>query len=331
MAECFEPANTLGHVDAAPETARRDSDPAEPEVIRARVPGKINLALGVGPLAPDGYHPLVTVFQAVSLYDEVVAEWAPNGVTELVTSGREAGLVRDDEDNLAWRAADLLRQHCGVDHGVRLRVAKTIPVAGGMAGGSADAAGSLLACSVLWDLDLDPAELRDLGAELGADVPFGLTGGTAVGTGRGDDVVPALARGTYHWVLALSDTGLSTPTVFARHDELRPSPPAPDLPPGLMTALGSGRARDLAPTLVNDLADAACALRPDLAETIALAPRVGALTAVLCGSGPTVAFLVADEAAAVDVHLALRAELGTDAQLRRVHGPVPGARLVHSA
>jgi len=301
------------------------------EVIRARVPGKINLTLGVGPLSADGYHPLVTVFQAVSLHDEITASWAPEGVTELRTTGREAHLLGDDKTNLAWRAADLLRQHCSVDHGVRLQIDKRIPIAGGMAGGSADAAGALLACSVLWDLDLDPSELRELGAQLGADVPFGLTGGTAVGTGRGDEVVPALTRGTTHWVLAFSPDGLSTPAVFARHDELRPAPPRPELPPALMSALGAGRAADLAPHLFNDLAEAACSLRPDLADTIALAPKVGALTAVLCGSGPTVAFLVGDEAAAVDVHLALRAELGSEAQLRRVHGPVPGARLVHPA
>lgn len=301
------------------------------EVVRARVPGKINLTLGVGGADASGYHRLVTVFQAVSLHDEVVASCAPDGVTELVTVGREAHLVDDDETNLAWRAVELLRRHCGRDLGVRLHVTKDIPVAGGMAGGSADAAGALLACSVLWDLDLDPAELRELGSELGADVPFGLTGGTAVGTGRGDRVVPALSRGTCHWVLALSDTGVSTPEVFVRHDELRPDPPEPELPPELLTALGTGRATEIAPQLFNDLAAATCELRPDVAETMALAPRVGALTAVLCGSGPTVAFLVADEAAAVDVHLRLKAELGSNAHLRRVHGPVPGARLVTSA
>jgi len=301
------------------------------EVVRARVPGKINLTLGVGGADASGYHRLVTVFQAVSLHDEVVAACAPDGVTELVTVGREAHLVDDDETNLAWRAVELLRRHCGRDLGVRLHVTKDIPVAGGMAGGSADAAGALLACSVLWDLDLDPAELRELGSELGADVPFGLTGGTAVGTGRGDRVVPALSRGTCHWVLALSDTGVSTSEVFVRHDELRPGPPEPELPPELLTALGTGRATEIAPHLFNDLAAATCELRPDVAETMALAPRVGALTAVLCGSGPTVAFLVADEAAAVDVHLRLKAELGPDAHLRRVHGPVPGARLVNPA
>ena len=313
--------HTLTGVETAAETGV--------ELVRARVPGKINLTLGVGGTDADGYHRLVTVFQAVSLHDEVIAEWAPDGVTELVTVGRESHLVDDDASNLAWRAADLLRRHCDRDLGVRLRVTKDIPVAGGMAGGSADAAGALLACSVLWDLDLDPTELRDLGGELGADVPFGLTGGTAVGTGRGDRVVPALSRGTCHWVLALSDTGVSTPEVFGRHDELRPDPAEPELPPELLTALGSGRATEIAPHLFNDLAEATCAIRPDVAETMALAPKVGALTSVLCGSGPTVAFLVADEAAAVDVHLRLKAELGSDAHLRRVHGPVPGARLVN--
>lgn len=304
------------------------------EAIRVRVPAKINLTLGVGPRADDGYHPLVTVFQAISLHDDVTATAAPEGTTEIVTTGREADLVPDGPDNLVWRAVDLLRSEVlpasRQDLGVRIEIAKSIPVAGGMAGGSADGAAALLACAVLWDLDLDPTELRDLGAALGADVPFALTGGTAVGTGRGDRVVPALTRGTYHWVLVFSDQGVSTPAAFARHDQMRPSPPDPELSPELMSALGTGKACELAPLLFNDLSEATCSMRPDVAETIGLADQVGALTAILCGSGPTVAFLVADENAAVDAHLRLRAELGPEVDMRRVHGPVPGARLVSS-
>ncbi|HIT76042.1 MAG TPA: 4-(cytidine 5'-diphospho)-2-C-methyl-D-erythritol kinase [Candidatus Avipropionibacterium avicola] len=304
------------------------------EAIRVRVPAKINLTLGVGPREDDGYHQLATVFQAISVHDELTARAAPDGVTELVTHGPQADLVPAGPDNLVWQAADLLRNEIlpasRRDLGVRIDVTKAIPVAGGMAGGSADAAAALLACSVLWDLDLDPTELRELSAGLGADVPFALTGGTAVGTGRGDRVVPALTRGTYHWVLVFSETGVSTPAAFARHDELRPDPPEPSIPPELMAALGTGRAADLAPHLYNDLAEATCSMRPDVAEVLGLADQVGALTAILCGSGPTVAFLVADENAAVDAHLQLRAELGAEVGMRRVHGPVPGARLVSS-
>ncbi|MGD7706420.1 4-(cytidine 5'-diphospho)-2-C-methyl-D-erythritol kinase [Microlunatus sp. Y2014] len=303
-------------------------DPAD-EVVRVRVPAKINLSLRVGPVE-DGYHRLATVFQAVSLYDDVTARWQREGETTVIIRGREAHLVGTDHTNLAWRAADLLRQRCGGDWGVALTIDKNIPVAGGMAGGSADAAGTLLACAVLWDLDLDPGELRELGAELGADVPFGLAGGTAIGTGRGDVLAPALTRGTSHWVLAMVGRGLSTPEVFRRFDERQPEPPEPEVSPELMAALSSRRPADLAAVLDNDLTEAACDLRPELAELLELAPRVGALRAVLSGSGPTVAFLVADEAAAVDVHLRLKAELGSEVECRRVHGPVPGARLLQT-
>ncbi|MDN5725764.1 MAG: 4-(cytidine 5'-diphospho)-2-C-methyl-D-erythritol kinase [Propionibacteriales bacterium] len=299
------------------------------ESVRVRVPAKINVSLAVGPTRADGYHDLATVFQAVSLYDELTATWAPAGEVSVTTIGPFADHVRDDEDNLACRAARLLmdRYSEGAAWGADLLVDKAIPVAGGMAGGSADAAAALLACAALWDLDVSPAELRTLGAELGADVPFALLGGAAVGTNRGDELVPVLGRGCFHWVLALSEVGLSTPEVFARHDELVGTPVTPRIRDELMAALGSGDPEQLAASLRNDLTDAACALQPGLVDTLELGRRHGALAGLLSGSGPTCAFLAAGESAAMELARNLRAELGADA-VRRVRGPVPGAKLV---
>ena len=185
--------------------------------VQVRAPGKINLALHVGPPRPDGYHPLATLFQAVSLYEEVLAE-AADDVT-LTIRGRGADLPTD-ATNLAVRAAQLLRETSGVDRGVALTLTKEVPVAGGMAGGSADAAATLLACDQLWGTGLGREELAELAAELGADVPFALTGLSAMGTGRGDLLTPVMSRGTYHWVLAVQAEGLSTPAVFREFDAM---------------------------------------------------------------------------------------------------------------
>lgn len=232
----------------------------EPDWVRVRASGKINLALRVGVAGtPSGYHPLATVFQSVSLFDEVSVRWAEPGRFSVSVVGEQADQVPCDDRNLAVKAARLLAQHYGPNRfGADIVIRKTIPVAGGMAGGSADAAGALLACSVLWDLDTAPDELRGMfGAQLGADVPFQLMGGTALGTGRGDELMPVLSRGSYHWVLALSEHELSTPAVFRRFDELNPD--APDelsLPTDVMNAQ-TGDAAALGAALVNDLAPAA--------------------------------------------------------------------------
>jgi len=296
-------------------------------IVRVRVPAKINLALGVGPVADDGFHPLATVFQAVSLYDELVVEQALPGSFRVETTGMP---VDDDDDHLAVRAARLLATAYGdTSLGVNILVRKAIPVAGGMAGGSADAAGALLACAELWNLDVSPDELADVGAQLGSDVPFGLLGGTAVGTGRGDRLAPALSRGTYHWVIALPWGGLSTPEVYARFDELtgdrRVS--ALQVPPDVLTALAAGDARALGAALTNDLQPAAIDLRPELQQTLDAGLELGAVGAIVSGSGPTCAFLAPDESAAIDLSTALQQSAGC-AGVRRVTGPVPGARLL---
>lgn len=306
--------------------------PAAPsEPVRVRVAAKINLALMVARVGADGYHPLANLFQAVSLHDDVVAAPAPAGSFTVTMTG-EADGVGEGPDNLAVRAARLLAEEHGVAHqvGAALTVRKSIPVAGGMAGGSADAAGVLLACSVLWDLDVTPDGLAALGARLGADVPFALLGGTALGTGRGDVLAPVLSRGCFHWVLAISDEGLSTPAVFRRFDELGlgRDPEELDVADELMNALRTDDALGLARALHNDLATAALDLRPDLAATLRRGSELGALTGIVSGSGPTVAFLCADESAAIDLSTQL-ARLPRVRAVRRARGPAQGARLVY--
>jgi 4-diphosphocytidyl-2-C-methyl-D-erythritol kinase len=299
--------------------------------VRVRVPAKLNLALCVGALREDGYHPLGTVFHAVSLLDEVTARRTETPGITLVAKGEGADQLPDDARNLAVRAAELLIERFELDRaGVALEIRKQIPVAGGMAGGSADGAASLLACSMLWDLDTDPAELHDLAAELGSDVPFALTGGNAVGTGRGTELVPLLSRGSFHWVLALAHEGLSTPAVFRRFDELaeqRESPLSTDLevPQELLNALTTGDVHGVARHLRNDLQAAAIDLRPELGEVLEHGLHAGALASVLSGSGPTCAFLCESESKAMDVAAALSRHPAVRA-VRRARGPVPGAR-----
>ncbi len=303
----------------------------ETETVRVRVAGKINLALRSGARRPDGYHSLATVFQAVSVYDDVEARGAAPGSFTVSVTGEQAALVPTDGTNLAVKAARLLAATAGAgrdDLGCHLAIRKAIPVTGGMAGGSADAAGALLACSVLWDLDTSPDDLIALGARLGADVPFSLTGGTALGTGRGDRLTPALSRGSYHWVLALSEGELSTPEVFGRFDAITPEAPnTPELPSALLNALIAGDPVALGRHLVNDLEPAALSLRPQLRQLLRAGQELGAVGTIVSGSGPTVAFLASDESAAIDLSVRLSSE-GLCRAVKRVHGPVPGARLI---
>ena len=301
------------------------------ERVRVRVPAKINLSLQVGDLRADGYHELATVFQAVSLFDEVTAIATDDATITASVKGEGADQIGRGLDNLAVRAAHLLRDRFGTaDLGVQLKIKKRIPVAGGMAGGSADAAGALLACSVLWDLDTSPSDLVDLAAELGSDVPFSLVGGTAIGRGRGENLVPLLSRGTYHWALAIAEQGLSTPVVFRRFDEMVATGRIADCEGGehnVINALSAGDASRLAAALCNDLSAPAIELYPQLANVLATGRAAGALAGIISGSGPTCAFLCATESDAVSVAAALKSVAGV-AATKRASGPVPGAQLI---
>ena len=298
-----------------------------PPSVLARAPGKVNLSLHVGQLGQDGYHPLVTVFQAVSLYEDVLAT-ASDSLT-LEVHGPGAGLVPTDESNLAMRAARALAEYTGVEQGAHLEITKGIPVAGGMAGGSADAAATLVALDALWGTGLVREELCSIGAGLGADVPFALVGHTAVGTGRGDDLIPAMVHGQFHWAFALRAEGLSTPAVFRHFDAITDA--SHDMPDDadteLMTALRAGDAQRLGAALSNDLQAAAIDLAPDLAETMAAARAAGALGVVVSGSGPTIAALGRSRQHALAIAAALTVA-GVCQSVVCASGPVPGARVV---
>ncbi|GAA4863140.1 4-(cytidine 5'-diphospho)-2-C-methyl-D-erythritol kinase [Pseudonocardia benzenivorans] len=301
---------------------------AVPSPVTVRVPGKINLHLAVGDVRDDGFHELVTVFHAVSLFDEVTVAASESPGIEVL--GDSAAEVPADGTNLAWRAVELLGRHVEHDTDVRVVLRKGIPVAGGMAGGSADAAGTLVALAALWKLDLTRDELAVLAADLGSDVTFALHGGTALGTGRGERIVPVLARHPQHWVIALHRQGLSTPTVFGELDRLRaassdPTPVRAVEP--VLEALAGGDPRQLALSLGNDLQAAAVSLAPDLRRTLRAGVSAGALAGLVSGSGPSCAFLCDSADSAVEVAAEL-AGAGVCRTVRVAHGPVPGARVV---
>jgi 4-diphosphocytidyl-2-C-methyl-D-erythritol kinase len=300
--------------------------------VTVRVPGKVNLYLAVGDRRDDGYHELTTVFHAVSLLDEVTVRNAD--VLSLEMSGEGVESLPTDERNLAWQAAELMAEHVGRAPDVAIFIEKSIPVAGGMAGGSADAAAVLVAMNTLWELGVPRRDLHSLAAQLGSDVPFALHGGTALGTGRGEELATVLARSTFHWVLAFADGGLSTPAVFSEIDRLRETagagrdePPRLEDPEPVLAALASGDPTELAPLLGNDLQPAALSLHPGLRRTLRAGTEAGALAGIVSGSGPTCAFLCASAAAAVEVGAEL-AGAGVCRTVRVAAGPVHGARVV---
>lgn len=297
-----------------------------------RVPAKVNLQLSVGPREANGYHNLVSVFQAVSIFDDVTLTKSHpgSGVTISVTGEQTHG-VPEDHSNLAVKAAHLIAEKFDFEVDVHIEVKKSIPVAGGMAGGSADAAATLVAMDALYKLDATREELLELGSQLGSDVPFMIAGGTAVGTGRGDQLTAALSRGTYHWVFALSTVGLSTPAVYTECDRMRAELEVaePKVSDSLMQALLSGNPELVGRALSNDLQNPACSLRPALSLVLEVGRDYGALGAIVSGSGPTVAFLVADEEAGLDLAVALTAS-GVVGSVARATGPVHGARVISS-
>ena len=304
----------------------------DPSMIHTRAPGKINVFLKVGALLEDGYHDVAIAYQAVSLYEDVRA-YPASDFSVSVTGTVELARVPTDGSNIAIRAARLLAARTGYRGGVRLEIDKHVPVTGGMGGGSADAAATLLACDALWGTSVPRDEMLSLAAELGADVPFAFTGGTAIGTGRGDQLSPALAQGQFHWVLALADFGLSTPEVYRELDihrerhsqDIFPAQVAPSVDANVLQALRAGDPHMLAECLHNDLQAPAIHLEESLAGVLELGERSGALAGIVSGSGPTVAFLTADLDSALELQVALSAARQT---VVRAVGPVHGARIV---
>ncbi|MFI6471794.1 4-(cytidine 5'-diphospho)-2-C-methyl-D-erythritol kinase [Streptomyces sp. NPDC050516] len=296
-----------------------------PRTVTVRVPAKVNAQLAVGPARPDGFHDLANVFLAVALYDTVTV--TPADELRITCTGPDAEQVPLDRTNLAARAAELLAARHGIEPNVHIHIDKDIPVAGGMAGGSADGAGALLACDALWGTGAEQSQLLDICAELGSDVPFSLVGGAALGTGRGEKLTPLEVGGTFHWVFAVADGGLSTPAVYREFDRLTPDAPAPVASPALLDALRTGDPKALAAALTNDLQPAALSLRPSLADTLETGKQAGALATLVSGSGPTTAFLCADPEAATKVATALTAS-GTCRTARVTSSPAQGATVL---
>lgn len=306
-----------------------------PPVVAARAPAKINVHLAVGTLRSDGFHELRTVYLAVSLFDTVTV--GEGDGLSITVSGEGSGIVTGadrvptDRGNLVWKAAELLAEHAGVAADAALDIAKSVPAAAGLAGGSADAAAALVALDAFWGTRASREDLAGLAAQLGSDVPFSLLGGVALGSGRGELLSPVLARRQWHWVLGIAGSGLSTPAVYGELDRLRAEGRAAE---GRLTgaepviaALRSGSPAELGAALANDLQPPAVSMRPDLRRALRAAEDAGAVAALVSGSGPTVAALAEDDEAAVRLTAVLAGE-GVFRTVRAVHGPVPGARLV---
>jgi 4-diphosphocytidyl-2-C-methyl-D-erythritol kinase len=304
----------------------------------------VNLQLAVGPVRADGYHEVATVYHAVSLFDEVTV--TPAERDSVAITGEGADSVPTDGGNLAPRAAEALAQAVGRSSrdapGLTIQITKRIPVAAGLAGGSGDAAATLVACNELWETGLSPKELAELASRIGSDVAFGLLGGTAIGIGRGEHVTPVLASGTFHWVLAFANGGLSTADVYAACDRMRASQagrkakerkvgtvsvPGPALDNALIAALRSGDPAKLGPLLSNDLQPAAISLHPGLRRALGAGRELGALGSMVSGSGPTCAFLAKNRRHARDLAAAL-AGAGVCRTVAQVTGPAPGATIV---
>ena len=299
--------------------------------VTASAPGKINVCLCVGPLRDDGFHDVATIYQAVSLFEEVTASES-NDFTVRFSGPIDTSHLTVDESNLVIRAARAVAAVSGYTGGADIQVVKRVPIAGGMGGGSADAAATLVAVDALWGTHLGMPKLAEIAATLGADVPFALHGGTALGVGRGDILSPVLAKSEFHWVLVLNEVGLSTPEVFRQLDrhrvehsiEIETVAVEPAIDPKLLQALRSGEAMALAEYLRNDLQAAALQLMPNLGKTLEFGETHGALAGIVSGSGPTVALLAADEDSASGLMAALVAE-GRDAIA--VTAPAAGAQV----
>ena len=306
---------------------------SDSSAVTVRAAAKINLFLGVGPVREDGFHPLETVYQAIGLYDDVTVTDAPEwSVHTAADAGIDLATVPDGDANIAIRAGRALAAHHDLGLTAHIEIHKGIPVAGGLAGGSADAAATLVALDRLWDLRTTDEDLLAIAGELGSDVPFALIGGSAHGLGHGELVTPLPDHGSYWWVVVPSDEGLSTPEVYREFDRLQPDldPTAHEADPvALIGALREGDPDRLATSMRNDLEDAALSLRPELAERFALVQAQCDAKVMLSGSGPTILGIVASQEDALDSRAAL-----IEAGFEVVHvatGPVAGAHVVEYA
>ncbi len=296
--------------------------------VTAVAPAKINLHLAVGDVRADGYHDLVTVYQALDMWEKVTVR--PADADVVTVAGPSAEQVPTDRTNLAARAVDLLREEAGMDLPLAIHIVKGVPVAGGMAGGSADAAAALVATDRLLGMGLSRRELEERAARLGSDIPFCVRGGTALGTGRGEALATLLHASTRRYVVvATARGGLATPAVYSELDRLRAEREMPRVgdAEGLVRALGDGDPATVAATMGNDLEAAALSLMPPLRKTLRAGMEAGDLHGIVSGSGPTCAFLCGDADTALAVSLEL-AGAGVCRTVRVASGPAGGAHVL---
>jgi len=299
-----------------------------PKHCTIRVPAKINLSLKVSSLGDDGFHKLATVFHAVSIYDEITISKVKPGAEEITIGGSQAHKVPTNKENLVAKALREFAKHVSQPIYARIHIDKDIPVAGGMAGGSADAAATIIGINHLWEFHLTIDELNAIAAKVGSDVAFLLHGNTAMGLNRGEELTPILHRNSLHWVIATNDDGLSTPEVYAEFDHLNSNIDLgpPEISLELLKALAHGDPHEVAKNLVNDLQPAALSLKPELRRLLRAGQEAGALAGIVSGSGPTVVFLCFDDTSAQDIALDLSIS-GTCTSAVTAYGPVPGARV----
>jgi 4-diphosphocytidyl-2-C-methyl-D-erythritol kinase len=300
--------------------------------VAVRAPARLSVYARVGKAHRDGYHAMATLFQAISLYDEVTAEPSDRDEIDFIGPVNAAQVPRGPE-NIALRAARLLADKTGVQSPVKLTVFKRIPLGGGLGGASADAAAALVACNALWRTQVPRAQLFDYAEELGAEVPFALSGGTAIWTAEGDTFNPALSKGSYSWVLAFSERGWKAPVMFetldshrVEHEEfLGKIPQTVDIDTGVIQAIRQGDASFLADVMHNDLQVAAMKLSPRVREILELGESRGALAGIVCATGSTVAFLTSSSEQADRLRRVL---VNAGVETMVVTGPVSGARRI---
>lgn len=306
------------------------------QIAVATAPGKVNLFFKVGPLKDDGYHDVASLYMAVNLAETVVGQIATEYSVKVSGSLDDFALlaVPTDESNLVVKVAKQIKALSATPEVIKLQLGidKHVPVAGGMGGGSADAAAAMLVSNAMFRTDLAPEQLHQLAAELGADVPFALSGGIAIGTGKGDKLTQIENVKPVHLVIIGDQGGLSTPLVYQRLDALRSARgedtkqiAEPEINQQLIRALQSGNVHDIADHLHNDLEEATLSLRPDLETRMIAARQLGALKVMVSGSGPTLLAFCGSELGAKEIAEKL-VKLGYDA--RAVSGPAVGAELV---
>ena len=268
---------------------------------RFRTYSKVNLFLRVVGRRPDGYHEIESIFHGISLSDEIDITITDGDDIEVemdVERGSDRAAPRIEE-NLAYLAARALVDRGLEATGVRIHITKRIPIGAGLGGGSGNAAGVLVALNELWKGALGADVLGEVGASVGSDVPYCLTGGTVLASGRGERLSSLPSPSDMHLVLGVSREPLLTRDVYERWDELAFDAEVGSAP--MTLALGAGDPREVAELLHNDLEPAAFSLRPELEELKKVISSAGALGAGLTGSGPTLFGIAEDDEHARDI------------------------------